>query len=134
MIWAKKNSFCLFKTKFKAKNCLLEIGASNLEGPLLKFQYSSYISEWNFVSESWLKFFPKSKLFYAKIALQISLKIWFGTNINFSFWRKKVSFLLPDKFNYVPRIDVHFFYLVTYVIDFMTFNWVKSIVVRNGLK
>ena len=25
------------------KNCLLEIGASNLEGPLLKFQYSKKI-------------------------------------------------------------------------------------------
>ena len=118
-----------FKTNHK-KSCWFICHCFFCQNRLL----STYISEWNFVSESWLKFFPKSKLFYAKIALQISLKIWFGTNINFSFWRKKVSFLLPDKFNYVPRIDVHFFYLVTYVIDFMTFNWVKSIVVRNGLK
>ena len=32
---SKKSTFCLFKTKFMAKNCLLEIGAANLKGPFI---------------------------------------------------------------------------------------------------
>ena len=32
---SKKSTFCLFKTEFKAKNCLLEIGAANFEGPFI---------------------------------------------------------------------------------------------------
>ena len=36
--------FVTFSRKnLRRKNCLLEIGASNLEGPLLKFQYSNYL-------------------------------------------------------------------------------------------
>ena len=37
----KKVHFVYSKQNLRPKNCLLEIGASNLEGPLLKFQYSS---------------------------------------------------------------------------------------------
>ena len=46
----QKRTFCLFKTKFKVKNCLLEIGASNLKGPLLKFQYYNAETIWFFPS------------------------------------------------------------------------------------
>ena len=35
----KKVHFVYSKQNLRPKNCLLEIGASNLEGPLLKFQY-----------------------------------------------------------------------------------------------
>ena len=41
MIRAKKVHFVYQKHNLRPKKCLLEIGASNLEGPLLKFQYSS---------------------------------------------------------------------------------------------
>ena len=37
---SKKVHFVYSKQNLWPKNCLLEIGASNLEGPLLKFQYS----------------------------------------------------------------------------------------------
>ena len=37
----KEVHFVYSKQNLRPKNCLLEIGASNLEGPLLKFQYSS---------------------------------------------------------------------------------------------
>ena len=36
----KKVHFIYSKQNLRPKNCLLEIGASNLEGPQLKFQYS----------------------------------------------------------------------------------------------
>ena len=32
---SKESTFCLLKTEFKAKNCLLEIGAAKLEGPFI---------------------------------------------------------------------------------------------------
>ena len=37
----KEVHFVYSKQNLRPKNCLLEIAASNLEGPLLKFQYSS---------------------------------------------------------------------------------------------
>ena len=39
----KKVHFVYSKQNLRPKNCLPEIGASNLEGALLKFQYSSLI-------------------------------------------------------------------------------------------
>ena len=38
---SKKVHFVYSKQNVRPKNCFLEIGASNLKGPLLKFQYST---------------------------------------------------------------------------------------------
>ena len=40
----KKVHFLYTKLNLRPKNCLLEIEASNLEGPLLKFQYPTCLS------------------------------------------------------------------------------------------
>ena len=50
LIDLRKITFCSFKTEFKAKNCLLEIRASNLGGSFIYDQASNTLEQLKFTS------------------------------------------------------------------------------------
>ena len=69
----KKVHFVYSKQNLRPKNCLLEIGASNLEEPLLKFQYSSSLVH-NADAVAFLIFFENVRNRNCIVSMLVSLQ------------------------------------------------------------